>query len=192
MLRLALPLVLILPAVADASLCNLEPVTLDVPVSCTLVAYNRAATPVPRIIVLRGEQPVAVEPAVTRTTRVEIAVEYSDVCAGEIVHETRDEEYDIVEIELPGVQVGDLLLIEGQGQRGAIVDAAEQCRTQPEWPPWCNSSGEIDCTAHETEQDDAHEADNDDGGGCNAGGATGGLGLALAAMLARRSGRRSR
>ena len=182
MLRLALPLALLLPSVAEASLCNLEPATLDVPVNCALVVYNRATTPVPQITVERGGQPVAVQPAVTRTTRVELAVDYSDQCAGEAVHETRAEEYDILEIELPGVQVGDVLLIDGQGQRGAIVEAAAQCRTAPEWGPWCNSSGAIDCSVHE----------QDDGGGCNAGGASGGLALALAAMLARWSGRRSK
>jgi uncharacterized protein (TIGR03382 family) len=185
--RILVVLGLLAPATAEASLCVLEPVTPTVPVNCPLVLANQAGSAINEIAVERDGQPVQIEPVVTKSTSVYLDVDYSDDCGGEaFAHETRSEPYDLLELELPGVEVGDLLQISGYGRTAQIVAEvpAEQCPTQPSWAPWCAGSGAIDCDS---------VADPDDGGGgCSASGDTTApwLLLALALGVTRRRRRR--
>ncbi len=183
----ALALALLVPTAAEASLCVIEPATPTVPINCPLVLANQAGSEINAITVQRDGQPVAIEPMVTKATSVFLDVDYSDDCGGDaFAHETRSEPYDLLEIELPGVQVGDTLQIDGLGQGASIVDAvpAGQCPTQPSWAPWCSGSGAIDCG---TVDDPAS-----DGGGCDASGGAATPWLFLALAVGVTSRRRSR
>lgn len=184
MLRKLLPCIAVfVPHLAEASLCNLEPVTLDIPVSCPLVMYKRPATLFPDIAIERNGQPIAIEPMVVRSTYLMLDVDYGDNCGAEYVHETRSEPYYLLEVALPGVEVGDVFQVPGQ-QPGRIVDAvpASECRTAPEWGPWCHDSGNIDCAAHAAGE----------GGGCSASGGSKTTWLAVVLGLALASQRRRR
>jgi uncharacterized protein (TIGR03382 family) len=179
----SIALVLVVPVAAEASLCNLEPVTLDVPSNCSLVMYKRAGGTLPAIELRRGDQVIPVEPMVVKSTYVQLDVAYSDQCGDERVSETRTEPYDLVELSLPGAQIGDTIFISGQGQLGTITEGASQCRTAPEWGPWCNDSGKIDC--------DEHAALAGDGGGCSSTNGGGWLAaLALTSLVGWSSRRR--
>jgi hypothetical protein len=183
MMRLVLILSVLVAGVgsAAASLCNLEPVTLDVPVNCSIELYNQAGTSLPDIRVTRTGVETVVQPEIISSLPADLEVSYSDRCDGELVYEHRIEPYDIVKLRLPGAQVGDTFQVEGQGQGGRISDAGT-CRPV-EWQPWCSESNAIDCDA-------ARESGALDDGGCAAGGTTGILASLPFLLALRRRARR--
>ena len=156
-----------------ASLCNLEPATLTVPVNCPVVANNRHGNPAPDIWVVRDGVEIEIRPADPKAYYGELSVDYSNVCDGETVTEEHLEKYATFVLDLPGVQIGDELHVSTQQQVGIIV--GEGPCPQPS-APWCDDSLKIDCAAYK-----------DEAGGCNAGGSPSALALtSLGGLLWRR------
>jgi hypothetical protein len=141
----------LVPALAHASLCNLEPATLEVPIGCPMIIYNQAGTTLPGITLERGQASVPYTLEIVDTRVEEVEVSYSDDCDGTQRSLIRNEPYEIVALKLTGAEVGDTFLVAGQGQRGVFVETGN-CRTTVEYRPWCNGSGDV-CEADEPDAD---------------------------------------
>lgn len=156
------------------SLCTLEPFTQSLPINCNLIVYELATgTGEAVVTVRRGGVEMPVTATQVSSTHTSMDVYVSRQCFGETVSEYRPTGYNVVELSLTGVQVGDQLLVNGYGN--GTIDAAAAVGACPlPYAPECNGTDAIDCSTYEPEP-----MPEDDSAGCHAGAGTSGLLVAV-------------
>lgn len=205
MLRLFLAapvaVVLLTPARADANSCQLHQPAVDVyevPIGCPAVilsaqGFGAVLDDEIEANATRGSQIVEVTGAVERstTTREVDMYTYESPEACELMLHREQMPFDVVSVELVGVEAGDVVAITdgtGKGASLTIVAAAPcppsdvQTFSCAEPIQFCDEDGD-DVPDH---LDDDVDEDADDGGCAAGGGAAPGAALALLGLLRRR------